>query len=318
MSDVEFTPQRFRIEKDKWENLPVRHGFFVNTTFKENLDQYYIAAVQKGWDGVLLVTGMEGSGKSTTAFTIAKYCDYTFPGELLNNGTSRRSCDRIVFTTKQFGEAVESSSPGQAIVWDEFILGGFASDALTQMQKELIKLMVTIRKKNLYIILVVPNIFLLRKYFVIARSRALVHQYTPDGIKRGMFKFFSYDRKRQLYIKGCKEWDMGAVQPDFTGESINTLGYFFDGAEYEEKKDTAIKQITEEPEKKKEEMSNKRKKIFEERNDLLLMIYNQWKVKNMTGSNDAFRLYMNDRFNWENGVELYAKSLREARERVRS
>jgi len=297
LTDQQFTPQRFRNEKNKWENLPVRNGFFVNTNLKENLDNYYIAAVKANWDGVMLMTGMEGSGKSTTAFTVAKYCDPTFPGELLNDGTTRRSCDRIVFTTGQFKYAVEHSKQGQAIVWDEFILGGFASDALSQMQKELIKLMVTIRKKNLYIILVVPNIFLLRKYFVIARSRALIHHYTPDGIKRGLFKFYSYDSKRILYIKGCKEWDMGASKCDFKGETINTSGYFFDGEQYEAKKDEAIKEMTEAPKKDKEEKTAKQFLEQNRFNRFLLYVWEYRTTRDVNYSREQYRADLKEEFN---------------------
>ena len=307
MENVEFTPQRFRVEKDKWENLPVRKGFFINTTLKQNLDNYYIAAVKAKWDGVMLITGMEGSGKSTTAFSVAAYVDPTFPGKLLNDGTTRRSCDRIVFTVPQFKYAVEHSSPCQAIVWDEFILGGFASDALSQMQKELIKLMVTIRKKNLFIILVVPTIFLLRKYFVISRSRALIHHYTPDGITRGLFRFYSYDSKRVLYIRGCKEWDMGAAKADFKGETINTSGYFFDGKEYEEKKDEAIREMTEAPKKEKEER-NAKQQLEKNRVDRIInQMYEQRATRTIGYSKEQFRADLKEEY----GINLPKSTLRD-------
>lgn len=273
-------------------------GFYLNETLKTNLDNFFIEAVNQKWDGVLLVTGMEGSGKSTTAFTIAKYCDPTFPGELINDEEcpERRSCERIVFTSKQFHEAVDKARPGQSIVWDEFVLGGFSGDATTSMQKEVVKKMVTIRKKRLFIFLVIPTIFMLRRYFAVLRSRACLHQYSPDGITRGDFKFYSYDTKRILYMRGVKEWDMGVVKPDFIGSSIDTQGYFFNLNDYEQKKDEATISITEEPEKKQEVLSKKRVKIKLQRDLMLCHLWYQESFGKQDYTYQNFCDYMLDKF----------------------
>ena len=205
----------------------VKHqGFYMDGYLKTNIDDFLIRAVKNKWDGVMLVTGMEGSGKSTGAFAIANYLDPTFPGEPLNDGTPRRKCTRIVFTPQQFMEAVDNSKPEQSIVWDEFVLGGLSVDAMTTMQRLIVKKMVTIRKKRLYILLVIPTIFLLKKYFAMLRTRALIHFYTPDGVARGYFKFYNYQTKNTLFVKGLKEWNMGVAKPNFKGRATNTEGYF--------------------------------------------------------------------------------------------
>jgi hypothetical protein len=133
--------------------------------------------------------------------------------------------------------------PGSAIVWDEFITGGMSSEAVSRVQKEVTKLMVMIRKKNLYIILVLPYFFLTSRYFAVARTRFLLHTYTPDGIKRGRWKAWNYDRKRQMYFRGRKEFDY-CVAPFRTG----SFGDFFklgiiDKDRYEAKKDESIKSL---------------------------------------------------------------------------
>jgi len=184
----------------------VKHeGYYIDGYLKENIENYLVKAVKHKWDGVMLITGMEGSGKSVGTFTLAHFVDNTFPGQPLNDGTPRRKCDRIVFTPKQFMEAVDNSKPEQAIVWDEFVLGGMSVDAMTTMQRLIVKKMVTIRKKRLYIFLVIPTIFLLKKYFAILRTRALVHFYTPDGVARGYFKFYNYQTKIEV------NWIFGAI-----------------------------------------------------------------------------------------------------------
>ena len=233
-SDLMFTTPRGR----------ERRGYYMNKFLKDNLDNYLIKAVIKHWDGVLLVTGIEGSSKSTNAFAVAKYIDPTFPGEPLNDGTTRRTCERIVFTQQQFMEQVDKAPPRTAIVWDEMVMGGLAQDASSEAQKILIKKMVTIRKKQLFLIFVIPSIFLLRLYFAVFRTRALLHFYSPDGISRGQFKFYSYNTKRKLFILGRKEFNQDCVRPDFIGDCTNTMGFFFDLKEYDKKKEDAIQQLT--------------------------------------------------------------------------
>jgi len=215
------------------------------------------------------------SAKSTNAMSIAKYLDPTFPGELIDpTKNTRRHCDRIVFTHKQFMEAIDASKPGQAIVFDEAIMGFMAADASTEIQKALIKKMVTIRKKNLYIFIVLPSIFLLRKYMAIFRTRYMIHFYTPDGISRGYFKFYSYESKRKMYIKGQKDFNQDADKFDFGGRATDTQGLFFDLDEYEAKKDAAIRSITEEPELKKGAIDLRNYTIKGQRDVIIWKLYN--------------------------------------------
>lgn len=267
-----------------------RRGFFLDTYLKANIDNYVIKAVEKKWDAVILVTGIEGSAKSTSSFSIAKYVDPTFPGELLNEETTHRSCDRIVFTAEQFLKAVDTSTVGQAIVWDEAVLGFMAGDASTEIQKMLVKKMVTIRKKRLFIFIVIPSIFLLRMYMAVFRTRACIHFYSPDGLARGFFKFYSYDSKRQLYIRGKKEFNQNAQKADFRGRTTNTEGLFFNLKEYDDKKTAAIREITEKPKKEKEEQKEElsitnlkykvqRNRLIAGEHNLLCLKDPQWTAK---------------------------------------
>ena len=276
-----------------------RWGFYLNEYLKHNLDNYLIKGVAKKWDGVVAITGMEGSAKSTNAFTIARYCDPTFPGQLLNDGTNRRTCDRIVFSTKDFMEQIDKATPGQAIVFDEAVMGFLAQDSATDLQKALVKKMVTIRKKRLFIFIVIPSIFLLRMYMAVFRTRALIHFYTPDGLSRGHFKFYSYDTKRKLFVKGKKEFDQSVQKADFVGSATDTEGYFIDVKEYDKKKDEAIKSLTEEPEKKKNEASDLRKLIKGQRDVLMYEMYCKMKNTDTKFTYDNFVDHLKVRYGWE-------------------
>ena len=195
-------------------------------------------AVANQWDGVVLVDGIEGSGKTNLAFNSAYYVDKSF------------CLDRVVFTPEQFFKAVDEAKPGQAIVWDEFINGGMSTDFLAKAQKSLIKKMVMIRKKNLYFFWVVPYFFMLGRYFSVARSRFLLHAYTPDGIRRGFWQSWNYERKKVMYFRGRKEFDY--CEKAF---SSGTFKEFFkehpgiiDKEAYELKKDEASSGVNEDSE----------------------------------------------------------------------
>lgn len=246
------TDRWFKKESGKWHQ-----GFSLDKRLKENIDQYLIKAVKSKWDGVVLVTGMEGSAKSSICQQLAYYVDPTFAKVVDYKGKKAvvpkdESVDRIVFTQEQFMKAVDTAKPGQAIIWDEFVMGGLSTEALGKQQNELIKYMTTIRKKRLFIFMIIPSIFMLRLYFIL-RTRFLIHCYSPDGIQRGHFKFYSYDRKRDLFVKGRKYFSMKVSKPNFSGTFVDTTGWFVNMDMYENKKDETIKSIGQEEEKKKEE-----------------------------------------------------------------
>ena len=113
----------------------------------------------------------------------------------------------IIFTPKQFEDAINDAVPYTNIVWDEFVMSGLSIEMLTsRIQIALIKKMTMIRSKRLIIHLVIPYIFMLTKYFSIARTRCLIHIYSPDNLTRGTFMYYSKPNKRMLYMKGVRFW----------------------------------------------------------------------------------------------------------------
>lgn len=207
--------------------------FYINQYLKENLD-FVKKAVKKKWDDVFLIDGREGVAKST----LAKMCGY-----YLSEGNF--SVNDIVFTSEQFMEAVDKAKPNTAIVFDEMVMAGMSADALSGMQKALIKKFTLIRKKQLHIILVIPYVFMLQKYFSIARTSFLLHCYSPDGMKRGYFKFYNQTEKNYLYMLGVKFWNYNTkCNYSFHGMFTDYTGMFIDEKAYEAKKDAATKEIS--------------------------------------------------------------------------
>lgn len=206
--------------------------FYIDGYLKSNLD-HMKKSVDNMWDCVGAVDGPEGVSKSTLAQMLGYY---------LSNGTLK--LDNIVFTSEQFKEAVDKSKPKDCIIFDEMVMGGMSADALTTMQKELTKRFTLIRKKQLYILLVIPYFHMLQKYYGLSRTKFLIHCYTPDWIARGYFKFYNYDQKNYLYVRGHKYWNYPKdCNFAFKGKFTNYTNMFVNKEDYEKKKDEAINNL---------------------------------------------------------------------------
>lgn len=210
---------------------------YFNPMLLENVKEI-IDMIRIKFDGVLLIDGMEGSGKSELGKQICLVSDKNFTDK------------DVFYSVEQFEEWLENAPPGKAGLWDEFVLAGLSSDALTAMQTILIKKFTMIRKKGLIIILVIPYIFLLRKYFAVARTRCLIHVYTK-GKQRGFFKFYNYQEKLWIYNYGAKTWLYSPkVNPSFEGHFTSWADNYLDVDKIEEKKDQAIEDVADKGDKK--------------------------------------------------------------------
>jgi len=201
---------------------------YLDGFLKQNLD-ITKERVHKDWDCVALVTGEEGSGKTTLAAECCFYLDNAF------------NLDKIVFNADQFEAVVDKAEPYTAILWDEADdLGGhWANQMLMAIKKKFMR----IRSKNLYIFLVTPSLFHLSIYFVMHRPLFLLEVYS-DKLDRGYFKFFAKAELKNLYIHGKKYWNMNAWKPNFRGRFTNwSSGFPVDKQLYKQKKEDAVKDM---------------------------------------------------------------------------
>ena len=170
---------------------------------------------------------MEGTGKSTLAQQVGLFLDHNMT---INN---------IIFSPKQFEEAVNTLPKYSVIVWDEAITGTQATD-MTKMARTLQRVAVQMRQKNLYIILVLHSYYEMKKYYAIHRTWFLLHTYYRPNLKRqkferGYFSFFDRDTKRTMYCndKLRRNYDYG-YKPQFRGRF--TKKYGVNEQEYKSKK----------------------------------------------------------------------------------
>lgn len=169
----------------------------IETKIKPNIEK-------KDRDWVWIVDGGEGCGKSVMAFQLAKILDPTF------------NLDRVCMTPREFTKAVLKSNKGECIVFDEAFTGLSSRASLTEINKILVSLMMEMRQKNLYVIIVMPTFFMLDRYVALFRARGLFHIYMKSG-KRGRWVYFNKKKKKLLYLLGKKLFSYAKPKSSFRG-----------------------------------------------------------------------------------------------------
>lgn len=250
------------IKDDRYEEPITYH---LDPRLKKNLDTKVIRDLQrKDKDCVLVIDGAEGGGKSTLAFQIGKYVDPTL------------NLNRVVFNAETFKEAIFKAKKGQCVIFDEAFTGLSSRASLSGINRALVSLMMQMRQKNLFVIIVLPTFFLLDKYVAIFRARALIHVYESGG-RRGYFKLYNKKLKKYLYLAGKSTYSYKhkSVNTRFKGRFYGkfALGDKKCEEEYRKKKAKALEESEKTP------MTAGQVKYREQR-DILLYLFR--KNTNMT------------------------------------
>ena len=217
----------------------VSSRYYVDPFLKNNLVEIRNSLEKKDKDYVMIVDGLEGSGKSTFAMQIGCYIE---PDLLL---------DRIVFDAKTFREAVLSAQKNQVVIFDEAFRGLSSRATLSEVNRTIVQLMMEMRQKNLFVIIVQPSIFLLDKYVALFRAKCLAHVYESSG-NRGYYSVFNQQRKKYLYLKGSKYYNYQGSRPNFSGRFYGKFPLLHNTEEeYREKKKQAFMESDQQQDDKK-------------------------------------------------------------------
>lgn len=181
--------------------------------------------LKKDFDWVWVVDGSEGSGKSVFAQQLAKVLDPSF------------CVERMCMTPDEFTKAILRAKKGQCVIFDEAFVGLSSRASLTEINKLMVSLMMEMRQKNLFVIIVMPTFFMLDRYVALFRARGLFHIYLKYG-KRGRWIYFNQKKKRYLYLKGKKLLSYSEPKSQFRGRFMDQ--YTINEVKYREKKKNAL------------------------------------------------------------------------------
>ena len=161
------------------------YKFVMDNYLMNNLNIIMNEAIPNKWDALFIVFGKEGAGKSTLATQIALFLDHDF------------NLDKTQFNPETFGETLDNAPEESSILWDEAITGAAAAKHADKVCQEIIARLTMIRKKRLKIIICLPYLYMLNKYFV-SRCIASFYVYAHGFTNRG--HFFAYNQSQVEYL----------------------------------------------------------------------------------------------------------------------
>lgn len=86
------------------------------------------------------------------------------------------------------------------------------------------------RQLNLFMICICPNFFQIPLGYSVSRSVFFIDVKFADNFERGHFEFYSFKKKKDLYLKGKKNHDYNVTKSDFYG--VFSDGYAVPEQEY--------------------------------------------------------------------------------------
>lgn len=195
-------------------------------------------------DAVIIMEGGEGEGKTNSSIASAYY---------MKEQTGRPV--HLFFRLDKMITFAQHSER-QIIIWDEPSLDALSVDHYKEMNKNLIRLLMTARKKQHVFIFNFTKFFKFSEYIVVDRAICLIHMYSYKELYPGRF---CYIRKKYLealynnYRRSKKRsyWDLRAFNgafPEVMEKHFNDMGIHINGrvatlADYESEKNAAINSI---------------------------------------------------------------------------
>ena len=250
---------KFCIDKYPLGSIPNQQtaGRYISETLYGNLDILSKKIVDDmTFLGVCFSSTLEvGTGKSSFMQQIAEAW-----GELMkknHNIDIPFTMNNIVFKPRDLIERSFKLPKYSVIILDEWEDAHYWSELGITLRQFFRKC----RQLNLFMLVIIPNFFELSKTYAITRSIFAIDVHFAGDLERGHFKFYNFDKKKELYLKGKKEYNYYAVKPNFTGRFLK--GYTVDEAEYRKRKleDT-------------EEVDSKNKKIGDPK-EIIIKVFRQ-------------------------------------------
>lgn len=231
-------------------------------------------------DCVLINEGGEGEGKSNSATVEAIWFK-------LRTGRDVRLFFKIEPLMK-YAQATEK----KIIIWDEPSLDSLSIDQINNLNKDVIRLFMTCRKKRHIFIVNYTKFWKFPEYVCVDRAIALINMYTRNKTEVGRFNYIkkkkleilwnAYAKRKERIYNKVKSF--GGKMPNLMDKEFDKLGFWVDNkpnatySDYEKHKDIAINSI-----RSKEQGKSKKEISMEIRfNKLRYGVYNLLKKKDIS------------------------------------
>ena len=209
-------------------------------------------------DNLLINEGGEGEGKSNSSVVEALWFK-------LKTGREVRLFFKIE-PLMRYAQATEK----KIIIWDEPSLDSLSIDQINNLNKDVIRLFMTCRKKRHIFIVNYTKFWKFPEYIVVDRAIALINMYTRNKTEVGRFNYIKKKRLEILWNAYAKRKEriynkvksFGGKMPNMMDKEFDKLGFWVDNKpnatynDYEKHKDIAINSIrSKEQGKSKKEIS---------------------------------------------------------------
>ena len=205
-------------------------GRYINATLYENL-RILAKTIKKDMTylGIISSSTLEvGTGKSVFIQQMAEaYLDLV---KQIHGIDNRLTMNNIVFSPKELIERAFKIPRYSVILVDEWEDAHYWSELGMSLRQFFRKC----RQLNLFMLVIIPNFFQLPQSYAVSRSVFFIDVLFQGEFQRGFFKFYSFNKKKKLYLKGKKQQNYDCEKPDFIGNF--TDGYVIPEKEYREKK----------------------------------------------------------------------------------
>lgn len=196
-------------------------------------------------DALLMNEGSEGEGKSNSSVAEAYY---------IKSKTGRPI--HLFFKLDSLIKFAQSTED-KIIIWDEPAIDSLATDHYKEINKDLIRLLMSVRKRRHFMIFNFTKFYKFAEYIVVDRALGMVHMYSRRGIEPGRFVYIK-QRKLEPLFTGYKFSKKRLYKKfkSFSGTFPDVMEKYFDKMDitvedkphatykdYEVQKDLAIQSI---------------------------------------------------------------------------
>lgn len=198
----------------------------MDNALKKKIDLMIKRCTQKNpkKDSLLLIEGGEGEGKSNFSFQIGYYTSYV---------TGREFSSKNVFFHADKLLKFAQETENQIIIYDEPSLDMMGAEWWKQEQLNIVKLLMTARKKRHFFIFNLTKFYKFQEYIVVDRAMGMIHVYSRKEIEPGRFVFIkrkaieimynTYRKNKQRLYK--KYTSLRGTFPDFVEGTMDIENY---------------------------------------------------------------------------------------------